>query len=169
MLTTNNKKIYEKAKRLRWCGIDKSTYERDKGKYHWEYDIAEVGIKGHMNDITAAIGITQLKKLPDSNLRRTAIAYSYQLGLMDVGPVHTYPYHLYPLLVGDRDELHDYLADKGISTSVHYKPLYYYKIFGKQKKLPITEYIYNHILSLPIYPDLKPSEVKYIIKTIKEF
>jgi perosamine synthetase len=169
MLTTNNKKIYEKAKRLRWCGIDKSTYERSKGKYHWEYDVKEVGLKAHMNDITASIGLAQLDKLLLSNSRRTVIAWLYATELADVGVVHSFPYHLYPILVNDRDKLHDYLAEKGISTSVHYKPLYYYKIFGKQKKLPVTEWVYKHILSLPIYPEMSVKDVRYIIKSIKEF
>jgi len=48
-------------------------------------------------------------------------------------------WHLYTVRVPQRDELIDYLGDRGIATSVHYKPLYYYPIFGKQKKLPITE------------------------------
>jgi perosamine synthetase len=56
MVTTNDKALYDRLMRLRWLGIDRSTFARSEGKYQWEYDVAEVGYKYHMNDISAAIG-----------------------------------------------------------------------------------------------------------------
>jgi len=64
-LTLNDPKLAERAKRLRWLGIDKGTWDRtevDKS-YWWQYFVDEIGLKCHMNDIAAAIGLVQLDKL----------------------------------------------------------------------------------------------------------
>ena len=55
MITTNNEDIRDKLLALRWCGIDKSTWERSEKKYGWDYDIETIGYKAHMNDITSSI------------------------------------------------------------------------------------------------------------------
>jgi len=67
MLTTNDPEIARRARALAWCGIDKTTFERAKSRYSWDYDIEEAGLKANMNDITAVIGIEQLKLLPERN------------------------------------------------------------------------------------------------------
>jgi len=77
MVTTSDAAFAAKLKRLRWLGIDKSTHDRSGKTYSWEYDIPEVGIKAHMNDVTAAIGLVQLAKLPAMQARRREIAERY--------------------------------------------------------------------------------------------
>jgi perosamine synthetase len=81
---TNCKKNYERMKQLRWCGIDRSTFERLGKGYNWEYDIHEVGYKYHWNDIQAAIGLVQLDRLEEMNDKRRALAICYYNELMDV-------------------------------------------------------------------------------------
>src|SRR5204863_7904998 len=81
MITTNDEKIYKRLLSLRWCGIDKSTWERDQKKYGWDYSITEVGYKYNSNDITSAIGLAQLERLPDMNMKRRlrVLEYLYEL------------------------------------------------------------------------------------------
>jgi len=170
MITFNDRILYEKAKALAWCGIDKSTWGRTGKRYSWDYDIKDKGLKASMNDITATIGLDGLRNLRKYNQRRREIAYLYTKWLPKIAKKHkSATWHLYTIRVPQRDELIDYLGDRGIATSVHYKPLYYYPIFGKQKKLPITEKIFKEILTLPMFPELKNREVKYICEKIKEF
>lgn len=171
MLTTNDKKIYQRAKAISWCGIDKSTYARSGSRYSWEYDIKEPGLKAHMNDITAAIGLCQLEKLDANNAYRSKIAgwYNKYLPQSIKRPFKSSTWHLYPILVSNRNGLIDYLAKNGVSTSVHYKPLYYYKIFGKQNSLPNTEFAYQHIISLPMHLKLTEPDVRHICNLIKDF
>lgn len=171
MLTTNNKNIYRRAKAISWCGIDKSTYVRSSSRYSWEYDIQEPGIKANMNDIVAAIGLCQLEKLDDNNKYHSEIANWYNTYLPDYiqRPFKSSTWHLYPIIVSDRNELIEYLAKNGVTTSVHYKPLYYYKIFGKQKRLPNVEFAYKHIVSLPMHLKLTESDVRRICGFIKKF
>ena len=77
MITMNDKKLYERAKALSWCGIDKSTFQRSGKKYSWDYDIKEAGLKAHMNDITACIALEQLKVLKEGNEYRKKLAETY--------------------------------------------------------------------------------------------
>src|SRR6185436_15013393 len=71
-LVTSNPDHAQRAKRLRWLGIDKDTWTRndENRQYWWQYNVTEVGYKCHLNDIAAAIGIVQLARLDEMNHRR---------------------------------------------------------------------------------------------------
>ena len=179
-LTTDNKEYYERAKRMRWLGIDRGTWDRtavDKS-YWWEYLVDEIGLKCHMNDISAAIGLAQLKKLDEMNSQRRRIKNLYNEGLKDIEQI-TLPlddddlyqssWHIYSISCISRDKLSVYLQEKGISTGVHYKPIHLYKCYGNTPTLPNAETLFNYILSLPMYPTLATNEVEYIIDCIRGF
>jgi len=169
MITMNSKKLYERAKALSWCGIDKSTWERSGKKYSWDYSIKEIGFKAHMNDIIAVIGLAQLENLEKNNKYRAKIAELYNKYLPPEikRPPKSETWHLYTIRHPKRNKIIKVLADNGIATSVHYKPLYYYPMFP-QKKLPITEKVYKEILTLPMHLNLKTKDIKRISSVIKE-
>lgn len=171
MLTTNDEEIYRRAKAISWCGIDKSTFDRSKSGYSWEYDIKEAGLKANMNDITAAIGLCQLAELPKRNAYRAIVASWYGKYLPEEikRPHPSKTWHMYTIRVPRRNELIDFLAEHDISTSVHYKPLYNYEIFGSQEKLPNTEKAFEEILSLPMHLELTEDDVKYVCSVIKKW
>jgi perosamine synthetase len=171
MITMNDKKLYEKAKALAWCGINKSTFQRSGKKYNWDYDITCQGLKAHMNDITAVIGLEKLKSLKEDNEYRKILVETYNKYLPEniKRPYESETNHLYTIRVPNRNGLMDYLAENGIGTGLHYKPLTHYKIFGKQKKLPITEKIFKEIISLPLGLHITVKDVKLVCKLIKEF
>jgi perosamine synthetase len=171
MITMNDKKLYEKAKALAWCGINKSTFQRSGKKYNWDYDITCQGLKAHMNDITAVIGLEKLKSLKEDNEYRKILVETYNKYLPEniKRPYESETNHLYTIRVPNRNGLMDYLAENGIGTGLHYKPLTHYKIFGKQKKLPITEKIFKEIISLPLGLHITVKDVKLVCNLIKEF
>lgn len=171
MITMNDPELYRRAKALSWCGIDKSTFERNQGKYSWDYDIQEAGLKAHMNDITAAIALCQLEKLKENNAHRKMLALTYDEYLPDFieRPFRSSTWHLYAVRLPNRDGLYDFLAKEGISCGVHYKPLYNYPIFGEQEILPVTEKVFNEIISLPIHGNISGEDVKMICSKIKKF
>lgn len=160
MLTMNDKKLYERAKALAWCGIDKSTFQRSGKKYSWDYDIQEAGLKAHMNDITACIALEHLKVLKERNNYRKELAETYNKYLPKwiKRPFKSSTWHIYTIRVPERDKLFDYLAENGVGCSVHYKPLYSYPIFP-QKKLPITEKVFKEIITLPLHCNITKSDV----------
>lgn len=159
---------------LRWCGIDRSTWQRSGKRYVWDYDIAEVGWKYNWNDVQASIALVQLERLDAMNAHRRAIADIYTRELAGIvqtpldHPAHTW--HLYVCRVDAdrRDAVLDHLASKGISAGVHYKPLTYYPMFASQPTPPVTEREWRRLISLPIHPDLTDDEQGQVIAAVKE-
>ena len=167
MLTTNDKKIADRARALSWCGIDKTTYDRSKKGYSWDYNIKEAGLKANMNDITAAIGLEQLKLLPERNKYRKQVAgwYDKYLPVEIKRPYPSMTWHMYVIRVPNRDELYDKLAVNGVTAGVHYKPLYKYPFFG-EPTLPKTEKAFKEVITLPLHTELTEDDVKYICALI---
>lgn len=161
MITMNSKTLYHACKALAWCGINKSTFERSGKKYSWDYDIQVAGLKAHMNDLTAIIGLEKLKTLNIENNYRKLLAETYNKYLPKwiERPFRSETWHLYTIRVPERDKLFDFLAENGVNCGVHYKSLNHYKIFGKQSKLPITEKVFKEIITLPLHCNLTRKDV----------
>ena len=179
-ITLNDEAMAQRAKRLRWLGIDKGTWDRtslDKS-YWWEYSVDEIGLKSHLSDIPAAIGLVQLEKLETSNARRRCIIEMYRQGFAGMGEIQMPPtdggdyfssWHLCEVKVQRRDALSVFLKEKDINTGVHYKPIHLYRCYGNRPVLPVAERIFPKILTLPLYPSLTDDEVAYIIESVKAF
>ena len=173
-LTVSDAHDDARLRRLRWLGIDKDTYRRTgRQGYQWEYDVAEVGFKCHMNDIEAAIGLEQLKLLDSANAHRGRIAARYRDSLADVGGLTLPPessdrsssHHLFPILAERRNDLADRLRSEGIDTGVHYRRNDEYSMYTKAD-LPGAEYFSSHVLSLPMHLDLTDEDVSHIAGVI---
>ena len=177
MITTNDDEIYRKLRTLTWLGVEKTTYERaDLKKYSWDYDITQSeGIKGYMNDLTAVIGLTQLERLEETNAKRRAIQAVYNNAFWDIKtikvPQYSHTVQYYTMKCERRDELSDFLADNGIATSVHFKPLNFMTYWKKAQKkpLPVNDTVWLELLTLPVHNGLTWEQVEYIISKVKEF
>jgi len=186
MVATNDKEVYERLKRLRWMGVDSSTYERSTGGgYKWLYSVGEIGWKYHMNDVSAVIALTQLKDLEWQNEKRRFLADQYQKFLADQwvanGDIQIVnmpkedqlsAQHLFVIRVrkGSRDGLHDYLAEKGITTGVHYYPNNLYDMFDDTAvDCPEASKAFNQALSLPMYWQMTTQEQDYVCQAIKSY
>lgn len=187
MITTNNKKLADVIKRLRWVGINKDTWEREelvsrKGyrQYGWYYEVTDLGYKYHMNDLTAAIGLVQLAKLSKANRRRNQLAKRYDKKLSRfkwlktpvVLPWAETARHNYVIKTKYRDRLNLFLNKKKISTGVHYFPVHlqpYYRNNGFTADVPATEKVWKNLLTLPLYPTLSLSDQDRVINAISEF
>ena len=165
----------ERLRRLRWFGITSSTYDRTSGSsYRWEYDVAELGFKHHMNDITAAIGLAQLAVLDEDNARRRSLAARYRAGLAGVPGLELLhyegdresSYHLFCVLAESRDALVDRLAGHGIDVGVHYRPSYAYPLLGGEP-LPGVESFWRRAVSLPLHLGLADEDVDRVVETIR--
>lgn len=177
MITTNDEVIAKKLKTLTWLGIERSTYDRASGQkgYAWEYDITQAdGIKAYMTDVQAVLGLGQLRRLEEMNGRRRDIARRYDSAFKNIpgfrAPEYSYTVQYYTPEWENRDGLCQHLADKGIATSVHFKPLSELTYWKKAAKnpLPNTE-VWRYLLTLPVHNALTNDEVEYIIKNVKEF
>jgi dTDP-4-amino-4,6-dideoxygalactose transaminase len=180
-LTAGDDALVERARRLSMYGISDS--RRIWGRYApqgtWVYDVAELGFKYNMMDIQAALGLHQLRKLPDFLARRAAHAAAYSRALESVRDMVILPaakpevihaWHLYPLrlrpeaLTVGRDEFIEILRAHNIGTSVLFIPLHYHSYYQKaldykDGDFPEAENFFKNLINLPVAPAHSPERV----------
>jgi perosamine synthetase len=174
MVTTASAELAFRLRRLRWMGIDRSSWERmgsaaggddtpRKDLPDWQYDITDLGLKYQMNDVTAAIGLCQLDKLDRGNAlrRRQARRYDRAFAALEFleRPEQDWTAsscHNYVVRTVHRDLLHIHLKWHGIASSVHYVPLHLQPYYHRRDRppLPVAEALWPRLLTLPLYPEL---------------
>jgi perosamine synthetase len=178
MLTTDDEELMTFARKWRWFGISSSTHERSTGGYKWDYSIRDLGEKAHMNDITATIGLSQLKHFIAGWTSRSNIHAQYVDCLYDVKEIffQRLPFgsshHLMPIMVpmGYRDDLIRYLLNLEIETGVHYKPLYLHAgLPPLYVELPNVEAQWGKLISLPMWIGMTPDDVRRVCDGIREW
>jgi len=186
MICSDDKELVSPLKAYRWVGIDKDTWRRannpdinpENPAMHWHYEIAVLGYKYNMNDVAAAIGLAQLKKLDAMNARRATIIKQYLEGiknLASINPIFPYEpgygaYWYFGIRCKKRDELITHLKNKGIATGVHFYPLTLQPLFKPfAKACPVAESIWKTFITLPSHADLTEGEIKYIIAELTSF
>lgn len=167
MITTDNPDIAEMANSLRNHG-------REKTK--WGYEHGRLGYNYRMTDITAAIGLEQLKKLPRFNEKRRQNAKYLDTHLSSVETPYVLPtaqhcYHQYTIKSKQRDALIQHLKKNEIGFGIYYpKPLHFFehlKPYG-HKDLKTAESLVNSVLSLPVHPALSEQDLEKIVQVINE-
>lgn len=185
-ITTNSKELYERLLMLRSHGVTRDEKYLTRNDGGWYYEMHMLGFNYRLTDIQAALGVSQLEKLDKFRKRRREIVELYRKGfenneicsmLQEKDYSHA-AFHLCPVLIDfskikiDKKDLFEKLREKGLYLQVHYIPVhlqpYYKKIGFKEGDYPKAEAYYRSTLSLPLYPDLKNSDVKIIIKIIKD-
>lgn len=181
MLVTNNTAIYEKAKLLRSHGMTSMSYDRAKG-HSTGYDVVDLGYNYRMDDIRASIGIVQLKKLKSDLEKRKIIREKYIERLKSLDKI-IIPFlsnknfssnYIFPIILKDsdvnyREFIRNKLAEAGIQTSVHYPAVHKFSIYQNlDAKLPITEYVSDNEITLPMYSSLSDDEIDYIYRKLKD-
>ena len=186
MICTNNRKLASKFKILSFHGWNKDPWTRHKKSInktnfkekHWYYQIKELGFKYNMNDLMAAIGLAQLKKLNTFNLKRNIILKKYFKGIKDCKNIKPYlnkqlkdvAYWMFAIRSNKRDKLISFLKEKGIATSVYWIPVPLHPLYYKYKsKIPVARKVWKELVTLPMYSDIKPNQIDFIIKSVKEF
>lgn len=190
----NDEEIYNQVQLYSLHGQSKDALSKNQ-LGAWEYDILGPWYKCNMTDIHAAIGLAQMERYPALLKRRREIIEKYDRAFKPLG-VHTLPHftdehissgHLYltrifkkngePVSDGERREIIIKLAERGITTNVHYKPLPmmtgYKKLGFDIKDYPNAYAHYANEISLPLFSRLTDEEVDYIIDNytdvIKEY
>lgn len=171
--------IAELIRRKRILGIDKDTWKRYKNERSWFYEVTTQGYRYHMSNINAAIGLAQFKKLDVFIERKTKIVKSYNEQFKDLGGIklldwnldNTAPFtYIIRVLDGKRNELMDFLQERGIGTGIHYIANHTQPFFKKfVGSLPVTEKICGEILTLPLYFDMTDRDINLVIESVQEF
>ncbi|MEN6348177.1 MAG: DegT/DnrJ/EryC1/StrS family aminotransferase [Syntrophomonas sp.] len=171
MIVTNQDLLANRLRILRVHGSNPKYYH------------SEVGYNSRLDAIQAAVLTVKLKYLNEWTQKRQNIAhlYSQEFSSQNLNDKVVYPeltnnhvFHQYCIQVEKRDELAAYLKDKGITTAIYYPlPLHLQECFKDLEyhkgDLPIAELISEHILALPIDPELNPTQIHYIVSCIRSF
>ena len=194
MIISNNKKIADRLKLLRLHGLSKDAWKRNlpaavKFTDRFEhYDVKEIGFKYNLTDMNSAIGIIQLKKIEKNWKKRKKIFFNYYKNLKDL-PVtfqkletdiknFKHAFHLCIIKLESKNKLRDqlaiYLKKNKIGVGITYRSVTDMTIFKKKfswnnSTCKISKNLGDNLISLPIYPDLKDKEIKYICEKIREF
>lgn len=178
-ITTNSEEIFDKLKLIRSHG-------REDCENYFEtsecYDYIQLGYNFRMSDITAALGLSQLKRVDKVIEMRRYNAHFLSEGMSHIphikvlqSPVDYFNVsQFFTIEVNDgyRDELINQLEKYKISSKVYFYPVHLTKFYKDIYKcipgmLPVTEEISNKVLTLPMYPDLGKDEMDYIINSVK--
>lgn len=166
-VTTNDDELANTIRSLANYGSSK--------KYVFQY----CGRNSRLDEIQAAVLDVKLKYLVENNAHRKMVANYYYdhinnplVNMPDRLPDSQNVYHLFPILCEKRDELHEYLEKNDVGTMIHYPIAPHKQECYKEwndMSLPITEYIADHELSLPIGPAITIEEVKKVVRIINSF
>lgn len=171
-VTTNSPELADGLRRFRNHGI-----ERKPEAGGWYYEVVDTGFNYRLTDLQAALGSQQLTKLERFVERRNAIARRYAELLAGL-PVTLPPgapaaptgwrhaYHLYAVRVPERDRVYQAMRDGGVGVQVHYVPMYRHPVFAPQEVLPVTERVYQGLLSLPMFPALSDAEQDTVVEVL---
>ena len=180
----DNDSLYKEFQLLSLHGQDKDALERSEHN-SWEYDIIYPGYKRNMTDITAAIGLAQMKRFPGMLARRKELIMHYNEALkdenVDILAHYTDEYassgHLYMVrLLGrtseERNEIIRNMASRGIATNVHFKPLpmmtAYQRLGFDINDYPNAYHFFENEITLPLYTKLTDEQVEYLLRNFKE-
>jgi len=176
-----NTEIYKMYQLLSLHGQNKDALAKTKIGA-WEYDIIGPWYKCNMTDIMAAIGLKQLDRYPSLLSRRLEIMKKYDATCDEMGishMVHHTEYmdssnHLYLIRVpgigeAERNKIIEKMAERGVATNVHYKPLPMMTAYGKDcREFPNSFDYYHNLITLPLHTLLSDEDVEYVCECLKE-
>jgi dTDP-4-amino-4,6-dideoxygalactose transaminase len=186
MVTTDKDEWADRMRTLRLHGISRDAWKRYTNEGSWYYEVLEAGYKYNMTDIQAALGLAQLKKVDWMWKRRESIAgkYSASFGHLEgvsiprVKADRQSAWHLYVIrlapdaLTIDRNRFIEELKTAGVMSSVHFIPLYRHPYYANAfeytaEEFPVSELIYDRIVSLPIYPAMTDEDIGRVVESVE--
>ena len=181
MALTNKPELAEQMVRLRSHGIaQKPEHMVSPPQGAWEYQQIELGHNYRMTNLQAALGLSQLKRLPEFIAKRRAIARRYHKLLAELSVVRPLEsnessWHLYPVRfpVEKRKAIFDAFRKADVWVQVHYIPVHtqpYYQSLGfKKGDFPEAEKYFSEAISLPLYFDFTDADQDLVVAMLKEF
>jgi dTDP-4-amino-4,6-dideoxygalactose transaminase len=186
-MLTGSPELIEEARIWSLHGMSRDAWKRYSSAGSWYYEVVRPGFKYNMTDIQAAIGLHQLRKLPQFQARRREIVRRYneafsqfeELQIPTERPEVEHAWHLYVLRLNverlnvSRNQFIEELKVRNIGTSVHFIPIhlhpYYRDKYGYQPDdFPVAYREYQRIVSLPLYPRMTDQDVQDVIEAVSE-
>ncbi len=188
IVTSPDRDLIGRVRRLSLHGMSSGAWKRYNDKGPWYYEILEAGFKYNMNDMQAALGLTQMERVEVFRTDRERIAAAYSRELANVEGVTVpaacltecvHAWHLYPIqldtdaLTTDRNHFVLALLEEGIGVSVHFIPIHYHPFFRDHLghapgAFPATERYFERAISLPIYPTMTDDDVADVVAAMSK-
>ena len=187
MVCSDDEALLAAVRRLRFHGLGVDAFDRETQGRAPQAEVLEPGFKYNLTDVAAALGIGQLARLEDLLAKRTALSDRYRAGLADVPevrplglPAHrmNHAWHLFIVRLEDaapmdRDAFMAALKQRGIGTGLHFRAVhlqkYYREAFAVPPgRLPNTEWNSARLCSLPLFPDMRLSDVDRVVDAIRD-
>lgn len=177
-----SEKDYNKAKRLKWFGIDRDKQKQRKSlvpskfaelfdQRVMTFDIDETGYKYNTNNIIASIGLANLEKIYEWLEKRKKIADIYRANLPEECLLKESPGHanwLFQIIIKNRIDFQEEMGRRGIETNMVQVRNDIYQVFGgKRQDLPNMNELESSYVSLPMHPNLTINEVEFICQNVK--
>lgn len=178
---TKAKKISDRLKLIRSHGrLESEPYFKTTKTL----DYVQIGYNWRISAITAALGISQMKKVDEvidsrrriANYLNERLTRIKEISLPHVPEGFHHVYQMYTIRVRSavRNKLREFLSEKGVATKVYFAPVhlthFYRRLFGfKGGELPATEKVANEVITLPIYPNMQTEEVEYAADCVRDF
>ena len=177
--------LAERIRLMSLHGLSSDAWRRYRSKNRWDYRIVAPGYKYNFTDVAASIGIGQLERAEEMRQARERLARLYDEALggeeaLDLPPnpenrVHSW--HLYPIrlnletLTIDRAEVIARIAELGVGSSVHWRPLhtqpYYEQLGWRRADCPRAAKEWLRLVSLPIFPTMREDELAHVADCVK--
>ncbi len=179
MVVTRDPSLYQSCKNLRSHGMTVASFDRMKGRAV-SYDVMEPGFNYRMDELRSALGLVQLGKLHASNKRRSELTARYFKRLDAMAGISVPfrhfdrglpTYHIMPILLSegiDRMKVVESMKEDGIQTSIHYPSIQGFTAYkGRVGPTPLSQYVSEHELTLPIYPTMSDAEVDLVCDALE--
>ena len=186
MFATGSKELADAVRRWKFHGIGMDAFDRQNRGRSPQAEVLSPGFKYNVTDICAALGLSQFRRLRQINSRRRELAMLYRNLLEDVpelrplgdpeGYDFIHAWHLFVVRVDAKLKRDDFMAKlkaKNIGTGLHFRSVHSQKYYRETYKvapgaLPNTDYNSDRICSLPLFPDMKPDDVRDVVAAAKE-
>jgi dTDP-4-amino-4,6-dideoxygalactose transaminase len=176
VIVTDDDELADRVRLLRSHGMTTLTWDRHRGHAH-TYDVVAQGFNYRLDELRAAIGLVQLRRLPAGNLARAALVARYRSLLhglegatmpFDDGSESSSAHHLAVAILppgAPRDAVREALRANRVQTSVHYPPIHgfsQYREAGSSRPLPRTEDVAERLITLPLFPHMTEDQVDLV-------
>ena len=178
VLVTDDDRLADKVRILRSHGMTTLTWDRHQG-HASTYDVVDLGYNYRIDEIRAALGREQLKKLPAGNVRREVLVERYRKEFAERLPALGLPFsekrglssqHIFPVLLpegADRQSFREALKADGIQTSFHYPPVHHFRIYRQEgEELWMTENAARRQVTLPLFPGMTDAQQSLVIESV---
>jgi dTDP-4-amino-4,6-dideoxygalactose transaminase len=185
LVVTRDPETAAKIKFTRSHGMTTLTWDRHRG-HSFSYDVTTLGFNYRLDEMRAALGLVQLRKLPAANARRRELTRGYREKFRDLSGL-ILPFapqledsacNLFPIILPeglDRAGFMAALAEKGIQTSIHYPPIHRFSYYQSlwppdfDHNLPQTEELTSRLVTLPLFPSMTEAQQDAVVAAVRGF